>query len=52
MVSTDGEKERGYVEGSCVLYGINVVSAEMLEVSLLVEGTVLRLGRDALSTIK
>ncbi|CAM9866247.1 unnamed protein product, partial [Sphacelaria rigidula] len=40
------------VKASCVVYGRNVMSVELLEVSLLGVGTVLRLERDAWSTVK
>ena len=38
--------------GSCVMYGRNVMSTSLLEVSLLGVGTVLRLERDAWSMVK
>ena len=41
-----------YVEGSCVVYGRNVMSTSMLEVSPVGVGTVLRLERDAWSMVK
>ena len=41
-----------YVNGFYVTYGRNVLSTELLEVPLLGEGTVLRLERDAWSTVK
>ena len=36
----------------CSIYGRSVMSAQMLEVSLLGVGTVLRVGRDAWSMVK
>ena len=41
-----------HVEGSYVVYGRNVMSTSLLEVSLLRVGTVLRLERDAWSMVK
>ncbi|CAM9392162.1 unnamed protein product, partial [Sphacelaria rigidula] len=41
-----------YVNGFCVVSGRNVMGTEMLEVSLLGVGTVLRLERDAWSMVK
>ena len=47
MVATDDETERGQLYSCCLVYGRNVMSASMLEVSLFRVGTVLRLERDA-----
>ena len=47
MVATEGETGRGYVT-----YGKNVMGAQMLEMSLLGVGAVLRLERDAWSMVK
>ena len=52
MVPTDGETGRGQEQKKCALYGKNVMSAQILEESLLGVGTVLRLGRDAWSMVK
>ena len=56
MVATKGDaisKKYLYSEVLvCNIWGKNVMSAQMLEVSLLGVGTVLRLGRDAWSTDK
>ena len=53
MVATEGETARGKISKRFyVTYGKNVVSAQMLEVSLLGVGTVLRLERDAWSMVK
>ena len=41
-----------YVEGSCVVYGRNVMSTSLLEVSLSGVRTVLHLERDAWSMVK
>ena len=49
MVATDGETGRGQDKQKVyyVKHGKNVMSAKMLEISLLGVGTVLRLERDA-----
>ena len=48
MVATDGETARGYtISKKFVTYGKDVMSVQMLEVSLLGVGTVVRLERDA-----
>ena len=54
MVATAGQTGRGYDKQSMyhVTYGENVMSAKMLEVSLLGAGTVLRLERGARSMVK
>ena len=53
MVVTDGEQEGDKISKSFyVTYGKNVMSAQMLEVSLLGVGTMLRLERDAWSMVK
>ena len=55
MVATDGEQAGDKIgkKSSCVIHGQkNVMSAQMLEVSLLGVGTVLRLDRDAWSMVK
>ena len=49
-MATDGETERKINNNFYLTYGQNVMSAQMLEVSLL--EAVLRLGRDACSTVK
>ena len=53
MVATDDETGRGYVKQKKddVIYGQNVRSAKILEMSLLGVGTVLRLERDAWSMV-
>ena len=45
-------KQEREKSGKNIIYGNNVMSAQMLEVSLLGMGTVLRLKRDAWSTVK
>ena len=54
MMATDGETGRGYDKQKVyiVTYGRNVLNAKILEVSLLVAGTVFRLERDAWSMVK
>ena len=54
MVATKGETGRGYKVSKTFLCSVweNVMNAEMLEVSLLRVGTVLRLERDAWSMVK
>ena len=54
MVATKGETGRGYDKQKYfyVIYGKNVMSTQMLEVSLLGGGTVLRLESDARSMVK
>ena len=52
MVATEGETTRGKDEQKVVTYGQNVMSAQMLEMSLLGVGTVLRLERDTWSMVK
>ena len=55
MVTTGGENRKGVKKRAkrfYVISGNNVMSAQMLEVSLLEVGTVLRLGRDARSMVK
>ena len=53
MVATDGETGRGQDKQKVyyVKHGKNVMSAKMLEISLLGVGTVLRLERDAWSMV-
>ena len=54
MMATEGETGRGQDKQKVyyVTYGKNVMSAQMLEVSLLGAGTVPRLDRDAWSMVK
>ena len=54
MVATEGKtaKKSKISERFYVIYQQNVLSAQMLEVSLLGVGTVLRLERDAWSMVK
>ena len=55
MVVADGETGRGYDKQSFYVvykYGKSVMSAQMMEVSLLGVGMVLRLERDAWSMVK
>ena len=53
MVATEGETGGGYVKQKVsVTCGKNVMSAQMLEVSLSGVGTVLRLERDTWSMVK
>ena len=54
MVATDGQREKGIRRRNmfCFLYGRNVMSVQMLEVSLSGIGSVLRLEMGAWSTVK